>query len=335
MKKLVDFLTNLAEDDHIMRVPCFGDHMEPQPDGTSHGVGISTPTPLTSTAYYYFDAWILAQAAGILGNTEDAGHYADLAEKIRDAFNREFFDETTNQYATGSQGSNATALYMRLVPEEREQAVLENLVEEILINHNGHLSTGVLCSNALEQVLGEYGRADVMYEIATQTTFPSWGEQVLKGATTLWETWEGETDPQLSYDMYMFGSTEIFFYRDLGGIAPASPGYREINIKPRIVDDLTFVKASVGTVRGDVSVDWKKGEDSFEMRVTLPGNSKTRLSVPTLGFKNVVISESGGTFWKNGKFTREVPGINAGTESDDYVEFDVGSGYYYFHVTTE
>ena len=82
-------------------------------------------------------------------------------------------------------------------------------------------------------------------------------------------------------------------------------------------------------------MDWKKGEDSFEMRVTLPGNSKTRLSVPTLGFKNVVISESGGTFWKNGKFTREVPGINAGTESDDYVEFDVGSGYYYFHVTTE
>ena len=84
-----------------------------------------------------------------------------------------------------------------MVPEDRVNAVLKNLIDDILENHNGHLSTGIIGTNALVNTLPKYGRADVMYTIATQTTFPSWGEQVLKGATTLYEPWEGETDPQL------------------------------------------------------------------------------------------------------------------------------------------
>ena len=331
LKRLVDIYT-LRADDHIISTG-ISDHMEPQPEGFSWGTSNHTPHPLTSTAYHYYNTWILARAAGILDKSEDARHYTDLAEAIKDAFNREFFDETTNQYGTGSQTSNAMALYLRLVPDGREQAVLLNLVEDILINHDGHLSTGIIGTNALAQVLGKYGRAEVMYEITTQTTFPSWGEQVLKGATTLWEAWEGETYPQLSYDHYMFGNIEKFFYRDLAGIAPASPGYGRITIKPRIVEDLTYAKASVRTVRGPVAVDWKKSDDSLKMRVTIPVNSEATVSVPKLGFKNVVITENGETVWENGKFLDGVPGITAGSDDDDYVVFDVGSGSYHFNLT--
>ena len=332
-KKLVEYFSTLT-DDYILRTG-MGDHMEPQPEGHSWGTGVQTPIPLTSTAYYYFDTWIVAQAARILGKTEDARHYADLAENIKSAFNQEFFNESTNQYATGSQGSNAVPLYLRMVPEEREQAVLQNLVEEILINHDGHLSTGMIGTNALAQVLGASGRADVMYEITTQTTFPSWGQQVLKGATTLWETWDGEypsDDAVYSYDMYMFGSIEKFFYRDLAGIAYASPGYGQITIKPGIVGDLTFVNASVKTVRGTVAVDWKKGDESLDMVVTIPVNSEAAVNVPKLGFTDVVITESGKVIWENGKFIRGVSGITAGSDGDDYVVFDVGSGSYNFYL---
>ena len=115
IKKLVDIYTSRA-DDHIVSTG-LSDHMEPQPEGYSWGTALHTPIPLTSTAYHYFNTWILAQAARILDKAEDAAYYNDLAEAIKSAFNREFFDETTNEYGTGSQASNAMALYLHLVPE--------------------------------------------------------------------------------------------------------------------------------------------------------------------------------------------------------------------------
>ncbi|GAG08745.1 unnamed protein product, partial [marine sediment metagenome] len=119
IKKLVDFLSGKADN---FIVSCgLGDHMEPQANSSSF-TPKHTPVPLTSTAYYYYDAWILSQVAEILGKAEDAEHYSDLAEKIKDAFNREFLNEDTNQYATGSQTSNALPLYLGIAPEGREKA---------------------------------------------------------------------------------------------------------------------------------------------------------------------------------------------------------------------
>ena len=95
--------------------------------------------------------------------------------------------------------------------------------------------------------MARHGLAELMYGIATQTTPPSWGYQVRRGATTVWETWEGE--PSHSMNMKMLGSSEVFFYRDLAGIAPAAPGFRRIAIRPHGVGDLTWahIRRSDGT----------------------------------------------------------------------------------------
>jgi len=331
LKRLVGFIGANAKNHIVSR--CFGDHMEPQPDGTSSESPIHTSKALTSTAYYYFDAWIIAQAAKVLGKTEDAKRYTNLAETIKAAFNRKFFNQKTNQYSTASQTSNAMPLYFRMVPEGRENAVLKNLTDDILINHKGHLSTGIIGTNALAQVLGLHGKADVMYKIATQTTFPSWGEQILHGATTLWESWEAHTEPQLSLNMYMFGSVDKFFYRDRAGICSDAPGFKRIVIKPQPVGDLTYASGSVKTVRGIVSSSWKRTDDSVTLDVTTPVNSLANISVPKTGLRNVTITESGKTIWKNGEFLKGIPGITSGTEIKDDVTFETGSGSYTFVLT--
>jgi alpha-L-rhamnosidase len=207
--------------------------------------------------------------------------------------------------------------------------VLKNLVDNIMVKNEGHLATGILGTNALEQVLGLYGRADVMYEIATKTTYPSWGYTISKGATTVWESFELDNR---SLNMKMFGSTEKFFYKDLAGIGPAAPGFRKINIKPRIVKDLTYAKASLETVKGLVSSSWKKTDGSLILEVTIPVNSVAKVSVPKIGLQNVNVTESDKTVWKNGRFIKGVSGITAGSETDDYVTFDVGSGSYRFQL---
>ena len=127
--KLVDYLSSRAQG-HIVEFG-LGDHMEPQPDGTTSSSPRHTPPALTSTAYYHFDAQVAARAAEIAGRSEEARRYGALAEEIKAAFNRRFLDPESNDYATGSQTANAVPLALGLVPEERVGAVLANLIREI------------------------------------------------------------------------------------------------------------------------------------------------------------------------------------------------------------
>ena len=145
MKRLVAFLGGKA-DGHILRYG-LGDHMEPQygsdPPESSF-TPRNTPPALTSTAYYYRDTVIVADAARVLGEADEAERHGALAEEIRKAFNAEFLDEETGQYATGSQTSNALPLWLGMVPEEKRTVVARNLVEHIRNKTDGHLATGII-----------------------------------------------------------------------------------------------------------------------------------------------------------------------------------------------
>ncbi len=329
VKKLIDFFGTMSHGYIISEG--LGDHMEPQDNGASHFSPFHTPVALTSTAYYYYGAWILSQAAGMLGRSGDANRYSELAQKIKDAFNLRFLNQTTNQYATGSQTSNALALYLGLVPEANVKGVVENLVADIVKVHGGHLATGIIGTNALNQALPTYGAADVMLQIATQTTFPSWGYQISRGATTLCEVFEDA--PWLSQNMKMLGSVEKFFYRSVAGIALARPGFRQIAIKPHVVGDLEYVRASLDTMLGPIEARWRRGDRSFEIKVALPANSRAEVSVPTLELQNARITESGNTVWKGGAYLPGVTGISGGREDEGYVTFKVGSGRYVFQLS--
>ena len=247
---------------HIISVG-LGDHMEPQENGFSQFAPRRTPSALTSTAYYYYDAWIVSRIAEVLGKSEDAKRYSELAQSIKDAFNRQFFDPASNQYATGSQTSNALPLYLDMVPQDRIQAVLKNVVDDIVTKHDGHLWTGIIGTNALAHALPSYGAADVMYRVATQTTYPGLGYQVTKGATTVCETYE--CGAWLSQNMKMFGSIRQVFYHNLAGINLGSPGYRHILIQPQPVGDLQTASRRARPVRGTITVSWAKGQGVYEL----------------------------------------------------------------------
>ncbi len=324
--KLVEYISAQAED-HVLPFG-FGDHMEPQPDGSSSSGPVATPAELTSNAYYYFDTWIVTKAAKILGRREDAARYGELAAEIKAGFNRRFLNEDTNQYGFGSQCANAVALYFGLVPEERRAAVVENLVRDIRENHDGHLSTGIIGTNALIQALHRYGQAAVTYLIASQTTYPSWGEQVAKGATTLWETWEGNLE--YSFNMKMFGSLEKFFYWDVLGICAVEPGYRRVVIAPQLVGELEWARGGLETVRGYIGIDWRQRDDFLEMEVIIPANCSAELRVPigTMG----TISVDGAVVWEEGDYVPGMAGLVGALERGGAVGFELGSGFYKFRA---
>jgi alpha-L-rhamnosidase len=219
----------------------------------------------------------VAATAAELGYEADAREYEALGLSIAEAFNARFLDERTGRYAEGSQTAQAIALWFGIVPEARREAVLAALIEDIR-SHDGHLDTGTMGTAALQHVLPDLGQAELMYEIATQTTFPSWGDQINRGATAVWETWGGS--PGFSRNMKLFALIERFLYRDVAGLAPAMPGWERLTIRPRLTQRLSHARAQVQTVRGVAGVAWRRSAAGVELELEVPASSTAELWLP-------------------------------------------------------
>lgn len=269
---------------------------------------------------YYYDVKILARAARWLGKDDDAVHFERLAQDIREAFNRTFLNPETNQYATGSQTSNAMPLFLNLVPEDRISAVLENLVNDIRARGN-HTTAGDVGHQFVLQALAKYNRSDVVGEMAVQTDFPSYGYQVTHGATTLTETWDGPTRG-FSQNHFMLGHIEEWFYRSLGGIDfdPLEPAFKRIRIKPHPVADVTWARTEYRSMYGWIRCAWKIEKDVMTLEVEIPPD--TRAEIYLRAEDPSLVKESGVS-------AQEAIGRKSQKESG-YTVFEVGSGVYHF-----
>jgi len=326
LKKYVGFLRSHAQD-NVYRLHWEGDWVE-----LAH-----TPGDYIGDVWYYYDVSLFSKMAQILGRAEEAASYGQLAGQIKEALNRTFFDAHTDNYANGTQTANAMALYLDLVPKEHREAVVRSLTDDIVYGHNTHVTTGFIGVKFLMPLLTTLGRSDLAYDLAVQTTYPSWGYMVERGATTLWELWQEKGGPAMnSHDHIMFGSVGAWFYNALGGInlGAESRGYQHIRIVPQIVEDLHSVSAAVETIRGTVSSSWNHSPGVIALEVTVPVNSDAQVVIPPEAqMTDVVIREGDRLVWENGRYMSGDPGVKAATQDGRTVIFQVGSGTYSFRLT--
>jgi alpha-L-rhamnosidase len=278
----------------------------------------ATPADITSTAYYYRDAQIVALTAGLMGNDAEARKYTDLAAGIKQAFNGKFYHADTALYGNGSQTALSCALYQGLVEPANKARVLNNLVAAV-DKANGHIDTGILGTKYLLNALLENGRADVAYRIVSQKDLPSWGWWLEQGATTLWENWNGAE----SRNHIMFGDISAWFYKALAGINPdpAMPAFKHFIIKPNIVGGLTSAQASYDSVRGRIASDWKAKDGHFDLTVTIPANTTATVYVPMANAAPIK---------EEGKPAADAAGVKFLRVEDGRSLFEVGSGTYHF-----
>ncbi len=278
----------------------------------------TTPEIVTSTAYHYHDAKIVEATARLLGREDEAKQYADQADFIRTAFNRELYNPETHLYSNGSQTSQSCALFHGLVEPSERVGVTEALVAS-LHKTDDHLDTGVLGSKYLLHALTDNGQVDLAYRVASQETQPSWGWWIKQGATTLWETWtEGG-----SHNHIFLGDCVNWYVRTLVGINPdpTSPGFKHILITPHPVGDLTFAEASYDSVRGPIFCRWDCQDDEFRIRVEIPANTTATIALPTDDVE---------TIRAGSKPLTAVEGIKLQGVADKVATIDIGSGSYVF-----
>ena len=137
--------------------------------------------------------------ARLLGYDQDAELYENDARNLRKAFNDKYFDESNCIYDNGSVTSGLLALGLGLVPDGYRQKLADNIASCTIERWGGHVSSGVLGIQHLMRALSENAYADLAYSIASSDTYPSWGYMVSRGATTIWELWNGDTaDPAMN-----------------------------------------------------------------------------------------------------------------------------------------
>jgi alpha-L-rhamnosidase len=236
-------------------------------------INASTPTGVTATYGYFKAVDALASIAAVLGNGADAAGYGSLRDAIGQAFHATYYDAANHTYATGSQCSDALALDMGVAPA----GVLEHLIAN-LAGNGYHLNLGEIGLPALFDVLAAAGRNDVVYEIATQTTAPSYGAMLARGATSLTEFWDGSG----SQNHFMLGAIDKWFTTSLGGIdqAASSVAYRDLIVAPAIVGNLTSVSARYRTPRGWVVTEWQRSGRAVQLDVTVPVGATATVRLP-------------------------------------------------------
>ncbi len=243
----------------------------------------STPGELVSSAYQYHNERIMERLAKQLGHADDERTFRELADKLKIAYNKKFLDPQAHTYTKRIQTGYVLALAFGLAPTEQRDAIAANLVDDIMDKHDGHLTVGLIGMQWLMQTLTDAGRPDVAWTIATQTTRPSWGYMLSKGATTIWERWDYDTrDPGMNSEALLIqaGNLDAWFYETLAGIRPAAPGFKKIVIQPTVVGDLTWVKAHFDSPYGRIVSDWKIEGNKLTMDVTVPANTTATIVVP-------------------------------------------------------
>ncbi|WP_438495751.1 family 78 glycoside hydrolase catalytic domain [Paenibacillus sp. IHBB 3054] len=251
-------------------------HQSPEEMGTEIQTRMFKGDPLTATAYYGYSTRLLSDMATILGKQEDAEQYTKLYEKIKRLYNKYFIKEN-GQIQEGRQAPYVRALAFDLANENRKQAIAD-LLAKLVIEKDYHLNTGFLSTPSILQVLAEYGYSDVAFRLLEQETCPSWLYAVTKGATTIWESWNGiSPEGELAYSLnhYSYGAVCNFLFAGVAGIRAVTeqPGYEHFVIKPLLGGTLTHASATYESPYGKIESSWKKTDEGIDYQFVVPSNT--------------------------------------------------------------
>ncbi|MEV3963732.1 family 78 glycoside hydrolase catalytic domain [Nocardia sp. NPDC050193] len=243
---------------------------------------VLAPRAAVATAYLAHSAQLLGRIAAVLDKRTDAERYTELAYHARTAWNAAFVRDEGARIGDDNQDDYVRALSFDLLPTAQRAAALTRLAE--LIEAAGdHLGTGFLSTALLLPTLSRGGRPDLAHRILQQTTPPSWRAQIDRGATTIWETWDGYDHTgraHRSHNHYALGAVATWLHEDIAGLRPTAPGYARLRIDPTPGGGLTHASSSVRTPYGPAACAWRIERAELHLAVQVPPGTTAEVVTP-------------------------------------------------------
>jgi alpha-L-rhamnosidase len=328
MKKWMDYMRVKYMKNNIVTKDKYGDWCVP-PESLelihAKDSSLNTDGQLIATAYYYHLSGLMEKFAVMLHRPADAHFFANMNRNVAKAFNDKYLDETTSKYSNNTVTANLLPLYFGITPTASKQAVFKNIVAKINEAHD-HISTGVIGTQWLMRGLAEFGRPDLAWKIASNTSYPSWGYMAERGATTIWELWNGDTaNPAMNSrnHIMLLGDLIAWFYQDIAGIKTVNAGFKQVVMQPAIIKGLDSVNTSYQTAYGIVKSNYTNTKNSFNWHVTVPPNSSALVYIPTKNMDEVT---------ESGKKISAFKDIKQVKMENSRVVLSIGSGDYDFEV---
>ncbi|GAA3090035.1 family 78 glycoside hydrolase catalytic domain [Kribbella aluminosa] len=269
---------------------------------------------LTGTAYLYRAVVVAAEIGEVIGRPND---YRKAAADLADGLNRAFLDREAGRYRSDDdpdyrQTSNAVPLAFGIVPDDMVSKVAAGLAADVKAR-GFHLNTGCLGVGVLLPVLTAHGYGDVATKVALQRSYPSWGYWFDLGADTMWEKWE---DDSRSRNHYFQGTVVQWIFENVAGLRVIDAGCERIVVRPDARDEVDSASIRTETIRGPVSVSWKRTGRVLELAVQVPVGTTAEVQVPSARAADV----------------EAVPRSFAGTPTYDegYTVYTVGAGQWAF-----
>ena len=326
MKAWVNYIDKTSKTDLWNSGFHFGDWLFYKPVHDDDDRSTVTDKYLIAQCFWAHSTQLLLKSAKVLGKTEDASRYAEMLKQIKDAFQKEYLT-ANGRLVTGTQTAYVLALNFDMLPENLRAQAAERLVQNVK-DYGNHLTTGLLGTPYLCEVLTRFGFVDVAYNLLMQETYPSWLYPVKMGATTIWERWDGikpdstfQTPDMNSFNHYAYGAIGDWMYRTVAGLQEVVPGYKEILIAPKPGGKLSNASAELETGYGLAKSSWEIQDGMFKLSVQIPTNTTATLVLPKAASAN--ITEHGIDIGKLKTIT------SSGKDGND-LKIKVGSGSYQF-----
>jgi alpha-L-rhamnosidase len=298
MKAWVEYMKNRAGDDYLwIGDTHYGDWLAFATTRSDYP-GATTEKDLIATAYFSYSSRLLAKIAGILGKSGDAEKYAELSGKVKNAFINEFVTPA-GRLVSHTQTAYSLALAFNLLPENLVPRAAEYLAGDV--DKFKHLTTGFVGTPLLCKTLSNHGYEDLAFMLLNRKDYPSWLYPVTRGATTIWERWDGQKPDGTfqnagmnSFNHYAYGAIGEWLYNYVAGIQidPENPGYKHFFLTPHPGGGLTNAKAVYKSMYGEIKSDWKIEGNQMFYDVSIPANTSATITLPSADLERVLLNSS-------------------------------------------
>ncbi|WP_258341405.1 glycoside hydrolase family 78 protein [Saccharopolyspora gregorii] len=260
----------------------FGDWLDPDAP-MDNPAGGKTDRHLVAQAFLCKTTREMALAAEVLG--EDTTEFAQLADRVRTAFRREY---VTPSGRISGETATAYALAIRFgILDDDQRTTAGDRLAELVAKDGYRIATGFAGTPHVTAALSETGHLEEAYLLLTETGCPSFLYPVTMGATTIWERWDsirpdGTINPSgmTSLNHYALGAVVDWMHRVIGGLEADEPGYRSMIIAPQPGGGLTRAKVDHDTPHGRASVAWRITDQRMRVEVSIPAGTTATVVLP-------------------------------------------------------
>ncbi len=260
----------------------WGEWLEPDAEVDDFPAFLASDKAEVATAYLHRSASRLVAIGELLAvDDRDLVPYRSIAAGSRAAWQAEFV-LPDGSLRVQTQASHVRALAFGLVPDELRVPVARRLAE-LVAAAGDHLTTGFLSTGLLLPTLADAGHVDTAYAVLLQDTEPSWLTMLDRGATTMWERWNGVDADGVAHESlnhYSKGAVASFLHRHVAGLQPTSPGYRSFRVRPQPGGGLTWARTSHESRYGLVAAAWGLEGGVLVVEVTVPGGTSGEVVLP-------------------------------------------------------